>query len=294
MIECPECGAIASDSDLYCGECGAVLPAALAAASPARKPVAPATAQGLTAIDASPPATSRRRSNLVVPLIVALVGLGLFCLVGVGLFATLFKDGDQPVDPTLVGPSPGQIVLVDDFENAANGWDTYTDDDTWAGYVDGGYRLGVYRSEFVTWGNPSNGQTFSNFEIEVDARQVEGPVDNNYGVLVRYQADDENFYWFQISSDGFYAVDLLLDDEWVSLVAWEESSVINQGVGATNRLKVVCFDDQFSFYVNGTYLVGVSDATFGSGGIGLAAGAFDEAGVVVHFDNVQVRLLQNE
>jgi len=286
--ECPECRAVATDSDLYCGECGAVL-----AASPALEPPPPAAAQDLPAVNVSPPAAPWPRSSRAVGVVVALIAGGLVCLLAVGVLVALLLQGNQPVEPTAVGPQPGQIVLAETFDDPNSGWDTYTDDDTWAGYVDGEYRLGVYRSDFVTWGNPLSGQTFSNLEIEVDARQVEGPVDNNFGVLVRYQADDENFYWFQISSDGFYAVDLLLNDEWLPLVGWEESSAINQGVGASNHLKVACFGDQFSFYVNGAYLTGVSDATFQSGNVGLAVGTFDEAGVVVHFDNVQVRLLED-
>lgn len=244
-------------------------------------------------MDASPPAAPRRRSGLVVPLIVALIGLGLFCLVGIGLLVVLFVDGSQPVEPTAASPPPGQVVLEDGFDDPDSGWDTYTDDDTWAGYVDGEYRLGVYRSNFVTWGNPDSGQNLRNFEIEVDARQVEGPIDNNFGVLVRYQADDENFYWFQISSDGYYAVDLLLNGEWASLMGWEESSAINQGVGATNHIKVVCYNELFSLYVNDVYLTGVTDTTFQSGNVGLAVGTFDEPDVVVHFDNMQVRLLED-
>jgi hypothetical protein len=293
MIECPECGAVASDDDLYCGECGAALAAASATAPSTPTPLTPATAQGLPPVSASPPAASQRRSGLVAPLIVGLVGLGLFCLVGIGLLVVLVVNGNRTAEPTAGSPQPGQIVLTDTFGNPDSGWDTYTDDDTWAGYVDGEYRLGVYRSNFVTWGNPSSGQKLSNFEIEVDARQVEGPIDNDFGVLVRYQSDDNNFYWFQISSDGYYSVDLLEDGEWVSLVPWTESSTINQGVGATNHIKVVCYNELFSLYVNDVYLTGVTDTTFQSGNVGLAAGTFDESGVVVDFDNVQVRLLED-
>jgi hypothetical protein len=126
----------------------------------------------------------------------------------------------------------------------------------------------------------------------VDARTVEGPLDNNFGILVRYQADGDNFYWFEISSDGYYSVDMMQAGEWVGLVDWVESDAINQGIGATNHLRVVCDRDQFSFYANGTYLTGVSDATFGSGNIGLAVGTFDEPGAVIRFDSLRVYSLQ--
>lgn len=190
------------------------------------------------------------------------------------------------------GADLGDLVYEEGFDDPAGGWDVYVEDYHRAGYVEGEYRLGVYRDNRVIWGNPLDGVQFADFVVEVDARQVAGPLDNNLGLLVRYQAGGEDFYWFQVSSDGYYSVDLLLADEWVTLVSWEPSEAINQGHGATNRLKVVCDGDRFSFYVNDDHLVDVTDGTFRTGTIGLAAGTLDEPGVVVHFDNLKVYDLQ--
>jgi len=44
----------------------------------------------------------------------------------------------------------------------------------------------------------------------------------------------------------------------------------------------------FSFYVNGEHVFDVTDASFAEGDIGLVAGAYDEAGVRIHFDNLEV------
>ena len=126
----------------------------------------------------------------------------------------------------------------------------------------------------------------------MDAWQVEGPLDNNLGLLVRYQGDDDSFYWFQISSDGYYSVDLLQAGEWMSLAAWEPSTAIQQGPGAVNHLVVECDGSEFDFSVNGTYLTTITDPSFASGSIGLAAGAFAEPGVVVQFDNLKVTELE--
>jgi len=110
---------------------------------------------------------------------------------------------------------------------------------------------------------------------------MEGPLDNNLGVLVRYQSDDDNFYWFQISSDGYFAIDLMQAGEWVTLVSWEASTAIRQGLDVVNRLRVECEGSQFAFAVNGTDLATITDATLSTGSIGLAAGTFGEPGVVV-------------
>jgi hypothetical protein len=191
-----------------------------------------------------------------------------------------------PMPPTA---TPATYYYDEDFGNPSSGWDIYDDGDTAASYQAGEYRLAVNVPEYVTWGDPNLQQELIDLEVEVDARQVEGPADNNFGLLVRYRSNGERFYWFQISGDGYYAVDLLLQGEFVSLVTWEASAAINQGVGVTNHLKIVCEGDRFSFYVNDTFLTDVTDDTIRSGSIGLAVGTFDEAGVVVHFDNLKVR-----
>jgi hypothetical protein len=71
-------------------------------------------------------------------------------------------------------------------------------------------------------------------------------------------------------------------------VPWEQSEAIRQGEGATNHLAVEAIGNQFSFYVNDAYLVDLVADPFLIGNIGLATGAFDEPGVVIHFDNVEV------
>lgn len=294
-MQCPTCGAVVSQEDRFCGECGQQL----AGETPPARPLSPEEAKDLPTsrpivLPRSPslaPAFPRpERKGFPLNRAWLLFGgsLLLLCLCAVGAFVWFGSKGDGGARPAASPAVPRDLIYRDDFGDPASGWDVYTQDDFWAGYVEGEYRLAVYQDNYVTWGNPDAQGGFADVEIEVDARQVEGPVDNNFGLLVRHQPDDENFYWFEISSDGYYSVDLMLAGEWVTLVQWETSDAIQQGLGATNHLKVVCDGDRFAFYVNDTYLTEVTDSAFSSGNVGLAVGAFDEAGVVVHFDNLAV------
>jgi hypothetical protein len=294
-MNCPDCGAYVSEKDLFCGECGRpLLPeegnkeVTEEAQEQPRQPLAlpPPPAPG--APGPAPRAPDRKLPSRATLLSLAGVVVLLLGLCFAGLVAwVLLREEATPTEaaPTL---APALVAYQDDFEDPDSGWDVYNYGDTVALYSDGEYRLAVLSADYVTWGNPDPAQDLSNFEIEVDARAVEGPLDNNLGILVRYQDDNENFYWFQISSDGYFAVDRLEGDEWVAVLGWQESDAIQQGLGVTNRLKVRCFGDEFIFSVNDTYLETVTDSTFRSGNIGLAAGTFDEAGVVVHFDNLRV------
>ncbi|MDD3825840.1 MAG: serine/threonine-protein kinase [Anaerolineae bacterium] len=187
-------------------------------------------------------------------------------------------------------PPPPSTLYADDFSDENSGWGTSVDNNTEVGYAAGEYRIAVKLSDYMGWGQGPD-LAMADYELEVDTVHVAGPLDNNYGPLVRYQDETDEFYWFQISSDGYYAVDLYHQGEFSNLVTWEPSEAINQGLEATNRVRVVCQGNQFRFYVNDVHLVDVADATLGGGTVGLAAGTFDEPGTVIHFDNLVIRAL---
>jgi hypothetical protein len=292
-MQCPGCGAYAGKDDLFCGECGRPL----ITEAPTEEPLSPEEAKDLPTVGLEQPVPrlspmTKKRASLVLPLVFVAVGLLILCLLGGGLLFLVESREVTTATPTESGPRLGALLYEERFGDATSGWDEFDDDDTWAGYVDGEYGIGVYRTNYMAWGNPEPEQEFAGFQVEVDARQVEGPVDNNFGLLIRYQPDDDSFYWFQISADGYYSFDLRQDGEWTSLVDWVESDAIQQGLAATNRLKVICQESQFRLYVNDVLLGEVTDSSLGLGSVGLAAGTFDEPGVVIHFDDLSVYALE--
>ena len=54
-------------------------------------------------------------------------------------------------------------------------------------------------------------------------------LDNEFGVLVRYQPETDDFYLFAISSNGFYSVQKYQANDWQKLVDWTGSVAILQG-----------------------------------------------------------------
>jgi hypothetical protein len=226
-----------------------------------------------------------------VSLAGTIIALLCACIAVVAVWA-VSRSG--PSAPTDVGFVPGALLYEDDFEDPASGWDAYNDGDTLAIYSGGEYRLAVYTDSYVVWTTPDPALELGDFILEVEARQVEGPLDNNLGLLVRYQEEDDSFYWFQISSDGYFSVDLREAEDWVSLIGWQASEAIRQGLDATNHLRLVCRGNEFTFYVNDEPLTTLVDEAYAAGNIGLAAGAFDEPGVVIHFDNLKVYALEGD
>lgn len=296
MVQCPACGAYLTQEDVFCGECGYRI-------TTTESNDAPESVQHIPpAPSADPPQALPSPQPAIQPSVnpqrlrlwaVAIAGAMVLCFVVFALGIFFLVDDDATPEPSDDPPSVGEILFSDDFSTVETGdWDVYDDDDTWADYVDGEYGLGVFRDEYVTWANPNRMTEFTDFEIDVDTRHVAGSLDNDFGVMVRYQPDDENFYLFEISSDGYYSVKLMRAGQWVNLITWTESEAIETGTGSQNHIKIVCQGNDFVFSVNDIYLDTVTDQAFPSGNIGLAAGTFSEPNVIIHFDNVQVRALE--
>ena len=161
---------------------------------------------------------------------------------------------------------------------------------------------------------------FGDFDIRAQVTAVDGPEGNGFGLIFRLQnkdnvsPTDDDFYLFEISSDGYYRVLRSVNGDQKVLSAWIPSDVINQHIGATNFLRVNAKGDQFQFFINnqqvqlcipddpngvstfpitgecvgGKMLGTLVDASIPNGQLGVVAQSLDEQGVVVDFDNVVV------
>jgi hypothetical protein len=172
----------------------------------------------------------------------------------------------------------------DDFSEPGT-WTAESDATAQVGVQDGVMRIHVAVPNQLAWA--STGREFTDFHLTVEAAQIAGPDDNEYGVLVRME-DTDHFYRFSISGDGYYMVSKYDGESWEALSGdWAVSDAIQPGV-ATNLLEIVCQGAMMTFSVNDVQLVQVEEESFISGDIGLYAGSFFESGVEVHFDNLSV------
>jgi hypothetical protein len=173
------------------------------------------------------------------------------------------------------------------FDDAGD-WQLSADAAASVAVMDNVLRIHIFELGQVAWAAAS--RTYGDFRLTVEATQVSGPDDNEYGVLAR-MAGDQQFYVFSISGDGYARAALYNDGAWNILGAdWIESAAIHQGA-ATNVLALEARGPTFVFSVNGTPVLHVEDAQLAKGDIGFYAGAFNEANVVVDFDNLEVHPL---
>jgi hypothetical protein len=217
-------------------------------------------------------------------LLIALTVLVFVAAVITGL-ATRWYASISPDWPSPTPMPKASLPWHDDFSNPASGWQTEMDAGAEVGYYEGVMRILVQERNLLAWA--FGGHEFSDFRLAVDATQVAGPDDNEYGVLVRIR-DREHLYRFSVSGDGCYQITKHAGGEWRLMTAeWLQSDAIHVGAG-TNHLEVVCQGSTMTFLANGEQLAQVEDVDYRQGDIGLYAGAFYETGVEIHFDNLSI------
>jgi hypothetical protein len=185
-----------------------------------------------------------------------------------------------------VVPQVEHLVFEDDFDDPSSGWGTASGSSGSVAYDAG--RLVITLNGRNQPAVSVHGGIFDDYVSDVEALTLAGPEDNALGVVARYQ-DDDNYYAFLVSADGFHAVlhfvdgRLVWDQEW----QFDDLGEIERGM-AGNDLRVLAEGPRLTFLVNGRVRAEVRDALWSSGQIGVFAGVFEESGVQVGFDRWRV------
>jgi len=179
-------------------------------------------------------------------------------------------------------------AFTDGFGSPGN-WRVISDPEVEIAYANDGLSIEIKVLDRTAW--TVAGRQFKDGVVSVDATPVGGPDDNAYGLVVRH-TDDRNFYRFEISGDGYYAVQAPKGSlAWEFLVDWTASLAIKKG-RETNHLAVECNGSTMIFYANDVELIRIEDGRYAEGDVGLIAGTFyTEAGTHILFDNFTVEPL---
>ena len=183
-----------------------------------------------------------------------------------------------------------KALLEDSFNDTACGWDEYEEDDASAGFVNSEYFVAVNEPNTSAVAVP--GADFTDVSMAVMTRQVSGSLNNNLGLLCRYQ-NSTHFYAFLVSSDGYYAIVKVVGGSAYQILSGDgshllPSEAIQAGEGAENELRAICFEDQLTLTVNGQQLAAVSDSDLDHGDVGFIVSSYQEGATEVRFDNLVV------
>ena len=161
------------------------------------------------------------------------------------------------------------VLFSDDLSQWRSGWESEYDGSSGKVFYSG-------NSLHIRDNDPPDGslyhrlsKNFNNFILEVDTKMVAGTIDNWQGVTVR-DKDEDNYYDFSISADGYYGIQKFENSRLTQLSGPTSSSYIKTGIGATNRLHCEVDGNTLSFSVNGHHLITVTDSTFKEGGVTLS------------------------
>jgi 3-keto-disaccharide hydrolase len=211
---------------------------------------------------------------------------------------------------------PGGLLYIATFDGFNEDWQQY-DGRLAAKITDGSMRLEV---DDVNAGPFSVAAPyFSDFDARVEAQAVGGPVNNGFGLIFRFQdknntrPEDDSYYLFLVSSDGYYEVRRVVAGRTRELSTWIDSPQVQQGIGATNYLRVVAKGDVFHFFINnqpvqlcvpedsngvstyalnqcikGQMVDSLTDDSIADGRLGVVATTLNETGSSVAFDNLVV------
>lgn len=217
----------------------------------------------------------------------------LLCLIIFLVTATSACSSVQLPKLAPSGPTAtvSKVLFQDDFSTRTGGWVTLNEDGKVIDYEGYRFHIVVGGSNVDYWSTP--GLSFSDTQIEVDAAKNGGPDDNDYGILCRYQ-DENNFYGLLISSDGYYGISKMKDGEHtiIGTDGMKFSEAIRKGADL-NHIQADCVGNTLRLAVNGKTLAEVQDNDFSKGDIGLVAGTFDTPGTDVFFDNLVVAKPEN-
>ena len=154
----------------------------------------------------------------------------------------------------------------------------------------GAYRIDVEPPN-ITPGSTGD-VTVADFLLEVEGAQLAGPT-GQYGVFFR-QVDDQNFYFYAVTPFQTYSLWKMVDGEWTALIEWTTAEAILPEEGDVNRIGVLAEGEQITLLVNDVAVAQIEDDTFTEGNVALAAGTFDEGGIEVEFDNLEIWELASE
>jgi serine/threonine protein kinase len=164
---------------------------------------------------------------------------------------------------------------------------------------DGEMVLTAALPDYIFWATA--GENLGDGFYFVDTVAISGPLDNGYGLMLFTDTELDNFYRFQISSDGYVLVTYCEDgcDESTPLVdnGWFPSDAINQGLGELNALNVDAIDGTLSFFVNGELVAEAEYEGDPTGDVGFIVDTQnpeDQSPVVIAFDNFDYFAWENE
>lgn len=188
-------------------------------------------------------------------------------------------------------PAPAAVelpngVYLDDFSSAQDSmWDTGRDENSEYSLFDGKYVMtGFADSLSYSSSVKFNLDIQKDFTIAAYAAHLGDSTSDPFGINFCGDEDQDAYYVFYITSNGFYSIGASVQGQWNVIVDWTESKNIHKDAGV-NILSVEKQGDVLRFYINGR----VENLLPFTGGYGNYFGMRVDGAQTVSFDQFLVK-----
>lgn len=187
-------------------------------------------------------------------------------------------------------PDFAETLFVDDYGDPASGLYDDAEAQEWGqGYYDAESEQYVYAMNAQSgpiYDYYADGVLPDPFLLQVTA-QTAGAVDTAFGLIFQV-LDDDHFYTFRVSGDGYYLVEKANGDTLETLVDWTPADPFDTEEEALNTLAVAGSGGEYALYVNGVQVGAFADEEYSKGAAGYMVENFDETGAAFVFDDFVV------
>lgn len=158
------------------------------------------------------------------------------------------------------------------FEDPLNGqhiglWGNQGNGDTGCAFANGAYHIRFpARTSIFYCLTPGN--EFSNFVFQVQVTIIKG---YDSGILFRANDPEPSAYFFAISYNGLYALNVAEGPQYGTVLAFGRSPAIKVGFNQPNLLSVMAHGSDIDLFINKQFVKRVQDETYAAGAIGLVA-----------------------
>lgn len=175
------------------------------------------------------------------------------------------------------------------FEDLLDGqhiglWGNQGNGDTRCVFTNGAYHIRFSAKSFNFY-CLAQGSAFSNFVFQV---QVTILKDYEAGIIFRANDPEPSAYFFAISYNGLYALNIAEGPQHGAILAFGRSPAIKVGLNQPNLLSVMAHGNDIDLFINKQFVKSVQDETYAAGAIGLVADNTIRVPSDTAFNNAQV------
>jgi hypothetical protein len=181
-------------------------------------------------------------------------------------------------------PGIGNLLFTDDFSSAEL-WNPAASDE--ASIDVSRNRLTIAAQPGVNAFRVRQGPTLTDFYAEITARPSLCRDSDEYGLLFRAH-NNVAYYGFALSCNGTASVERVRLNKPVVLQPGMPSADVPMGSPSEVRLGVWVNGSDMRFFLNGRYQFGITDSTYGAGGIGAFARSDGDTPVTITFSDLSV------